>query len=354
MIDLSSDTATRPSKEMLAAIVQAPLGDDQRREDPTVNLLQEKLADLLGKEDARFLPSATMANQIALKVHTRPGDEVIVERSSHIVTSESGGAAFLSGLMLHTLQGRRGMFTASQVVQGIRRDDPHCPRTRLVCVEQTSNRGGGSVWPIGLLGEIAETAHEHQLFTHMDGSRLMNAVVASGISARRQVEGYDSVTVCLTKGLGCPVGALLVGSRELLREADRYKHLFGGAMRQAGIIAAAGIYALDHNVDRLEDDHANAKILARRLAEIPTLDLDCHGVETNLILFDVARTGLSGHEFLDRLGARGVRMGISVEPSLIRAVTHLDITRADVEETARIVEAMLNQPAARPAAARAG
>jgi threonine aldolase len=337
MIDLSSDTATKPSKAMLAAMMVAPVGDDQRQEDPTVNALQERVADLLGKEAALFLPSATMANEIALKVHTQPGDEAIVERSSHFVTSEGGGPAFLSGVMLHMIEGKRGIFTAQQVEAGIRREDPHCPPTRLVCVEQTSNRGGGSVWPLDTLRSVAEIAREHALATHLDGSRLMNAAVASGIEAREHVRGYDSVTFCLTKGLGCPIGALLAGNRGVVRAARRYKHLFGGAMRQAGIVAAAGIYALDHNVERLKDDHANAKRLAELIASASNLAVDVEGVETNLVYVDVAQTGLSGPEFAKELLVRGVRVTSSAGPTLIRAVTHLDVSRSEVEQAGHII-----------------
>jgi threonine aldolase len=337
MIDLSSDTVTKPTQPMLAAMMTAPVGDDQRREDPTVNALQDKVARLLGKEAAIFLPSATMANEIALKIHTQPGDEAVVERSCHFVTSEAGGAAFHSGVMLHMIEGRRGIFTPQQVEAGIRRTDPHNPPTRLVCVEQTSNRGGGSVWPLAALQAITAVAHKHNLGTHMDGARLMNAVVSSGIPAHEHAAGFDSVTFCLTKGLGCPIGALLGGSQDFIDRARRYKHLFGGAMRQAGVVAGAGIYALDHNVDRLADDHANAARLAARIAEIKNLRIDVDAVETNLVYFDVAATGLSGQEFVRRLAERGVRTTSSAGPTLLRAVTHLDVSRTDIEEAADII-----------------
>ena len=352
MIDLSSDTVTKPSQPMLAAMMSASVGDDQRQEDPTVNALQEKVANLLGKETAIFLPSATMANEIALKVHTQPGDEAIVERSCHFITSEAGGPAFLSGVMLHMIEGTRGMFTPRQVEEGIRRDDPHCPRTRVVCVEQTTNRGGGAVWPLEKLRSIADTAHKRSLTTHMDGSRLMNAVVASGIAAREHAHGYNSVTFCLTKGLGCPIGALLAGDRDFIRQARRYKHLFGGAMRQAGIIAAAGLYALDHNVERLREDHDNAKLLAKLIAEIPSIDVDPAEVESNLFYFNVAKTGLSGQEFVSRLTAAGVRMTASAGPTLLRAVTHLDVTRADIEAAAHIVADVAKATASRSPSSR--
>ncbi len=348
LIDLSSDTATRPSTEMRAFMMQAPVGDEQKQEDPTVNALQERVAALLGKEAALFVPSATMANEIAVKVHTRPGDEVILDRTAHLVHAEAGGPAVLSGVMLYTVQGVRGVFTAQQVEEAIRRDDPHQPRTRLVSVEQTSNLGGGTVWPLAALRAVAEVAHRRQLRTHMDGARLMNAVVASGVPAHEQARGYDSVTFCLTKGLGCPVGALVAGDREFIREARRYKQLFGGAMRQAGIIAAAGLYALDHNVDRLAEDHANAKLLARGLAEIPGVTLDLEHVETNMVFFDVAQTGLTAQDVVDRLLAHGVRMG-AVGRTLIRAVTHLDVSRTDVERAVAVAQEVLGKRAARAA-----
>jgi threonine aldolase len=342
LIDLSSDTATRPSPEMRAFMAQAPVGDEQKQEDPTVNALQERVAALLGKEAALYLPSATMANEIAVKTHTRPGDEVILDRTAHIVNAEAGGPAFLSGVMLYTVQGTRGIYTARQVEEGIRRDDPHCARTRLVCVEQTSNLGGGTVWPIEQLRAVAEAAHRHHLRTHMDGARLMNAVVASGIPASEQTIGWDSVTFCLTKGLGCPVGALVAGEREFIGEARRYKHLFGGAMRQAGIIAAAGLFALDHNVERLAQDHTNARILARGLAEIPGIRIDVAHVETNLVFFDVTGTGLSAREVAARLLARGVRIG-ATGATLMRAVTHLDVSQADVERAVAIAQEVLGK-----------
>jgi len=341
-IDLYSDTATRPGQGMRAYMAQAPVGDEQKQEDPTVNALQERVAALLGKETALYLPSATMANEIAIKVHTRPSDEVILDRTAHIINAEAGGPALLSGVMLYPLQGVRGMFTAAQVEAAIRRDDPHQPRSRLVSVEQTSNLGGGSVWPLEQLRAVAETAHRRGLATHMDGARIMNAVAASGVPAHEQTQGYDSVMLCLTKGLGCPVGALLSGDREFMKDARRYKHLFGGAMRQAGIIAAAGLYALDHHVERLSQDHANAKILARGLSEIPGIRVDVDRVETNMVFFDVAGTGLSAQEVVSRLLAHGVRFG-APSSSLIRGVTHLDVSQSDVERAVAIVQEVLGK-----------
>ncbi len=350
LIDLSSDTATRPTPGMRAFMAQAAVGDEQKQEDPTVTALQERAAALLGKEAALYLPSATMANEIAIKVHTEPGDEVIADRTAHIINAEAGGPAALSGVMIYALDGRRGVFSADQVEQAIRREGPHYPRARLVSVEQTANLGGGTVWPLAQLRAIVDAARRHKLHTHMDGARIMNAVVASGSPAHEHTRGYDSVTFCLTKGLGCPVGALIAGDRTFLAEARRLKHRFGGAMRQAGIIAAAGLYALDHHVDRLAEDHTNAQILARGLAEVPGMRIDVTHVETNLVFFDVSGTGLSAQEAVDRLLARGVRMG-AVNRTQVRAVTHLDVSQSDVERAVAIAQEVLGKArAARPTA----
>jgi threonine aldolase len=327
---------------MRASMAQAPVGDEQRQEDPTVNALQERAAALLGKEAALYVPSATMANEIAVKVHTQPGDKVILDETAHIFTSEAGSPAVLSGVMSHTLKGARGVFTAEQVEAAIGREGPHYARARLLSVEQTSNLGGGTVWAPERLRAVCEVARRHGLRTHMDGARLMNAAAASGVPAHEHTRGFDSVTLCLTKGLGCPVGALVSGDRAFIAEARRYKHMFGGAMRQAGIIAAAGLYALDHNIDRLAQDHTNAKILARGLSEIPGIRIDVEHVETNIVFFDVAGLGITAKEAVDRMKAQGVRMGASGR-TLIRAVTHLDISQADVERAVEVAQAALGK-----------
>ena len=342
LIDLVSDTATQPSSGMRAAIAQAPVGDEQRQEDPTVNALQDRAAGLLGKEAALYVPSATMANEIAVRVHTRPGDKVILDETAHIFTSEAGGPSALSGVMPHTLKGARGVFTPDQVEAAIGREGPHYARPRLVSVEQTSNLGGGTVWPLERLRAVVDVARRYGLRGHMDGARLMNAVAASGSPASQHTKGFDSVTLCLTKGLGCPVGALIAGDRAFIAEARRYKHMFGGAMRQAGIIAAAGLYALDHNIDRLADDHTNAKILARGLSEIPGIRLDVEHVETNIVFFDVADLGITAKDAVARLLERGVRMGATGR-TLIRAVTHLDVSQADVERSVDIAQEVLGK-----------
>jgi len=344
-IDLGSDTATRPSKAMLAFMMGCPVGDDQKQEDPTVNRLQDRVATLVGMEAALFLPSATMANEIALKVHTRPGDEVIVEAGAHFVTAEAGGPAFLSGVMMCRLDGKRGIFGAAQLERAIRPDGPHYPQTSLVCVEQTTNLGGGAVWPQQRLREVVAMARRYGLATHMDGARLINATDASGIPAHRHAQDFDSVTLCLSKGLGCPVGAVLVGGEVFIREARRYKHLFGGAMRQAGIIAGAGLFALENNVERLAEDHENARLLACLLSEIPGIAIDQAEVETNIVFFDVAAAGLTGQDLVDALRLRGTRVGARWRETRLRAVTHCDVGRADIETAARQIREIVAERA---------
>jgi threonine aldolase len=339
MIDLSSDTATLPTVAMRRVMAEAPVGDDQRGEDPTVNALQERAADLLGKEAALFLPSATMANQIAIRAQTRPGDEVICHENAHIRLYEGGGPAVLSGCLLYPLPGARGHFTAEQVRAAIRPDDPHFARTRLVCVENSHNFAGGCVWRVNDINPVVDAARTAGLALHLDGSRLLNAAIALGTSAADLARPFDTVTLCLSKGLGAPVGAVLAGSRELVGEARRWKHVFGGAMRQAGIVAAGGLYALDYNVDRLAEDHANAARLAAGLAEIPGVRLD-PPPETNLVFFNVAETGLTGAEASARLLAGGVRSSRMGETRL-RFVAHLDISSADIDRVIEIAQIAL-------------
>lgn len=261
-VDLSSDTQTRPSRAMRAFMCDAEVGDEQHGDDPTVNLLLEMVADLLGKEAAVFLPSGTMCNEIALKVHVRPGEEVLLDRTAHPIHFEAGGPGILSGAILTGLDGERGIFTPEQVEAAVHAPSRYAPRTRLLWVENTANLGGGAVWPIEQVRAVCEVARRHGLSTHMDGARLMNAVVASGVPAREYAAPFDSVWIDFTKGLGAPVGAVLVGSTESIGQAWRYKQMMGGSLRQAGIVAAGCLWALDHHVDRLAEDHANARILA--------------------------------------------------------------------------------------------
>ena len=330
VVDLYSDTLTKPTRAMRAFMCDAAVGDEQKGEDPTVNRLQEMVADLLGKEAALFLPSGTMCNEIALKVHTRPGDEVLLDRTAHPIHYEAGAPGLLSGVILSTLDGARGVFTAAQVEAAIHTPGRYAPPTRLVWVENTSNLGGGTVWPPETIEAICATARSHSLAAHMDGARLMNAAVASGVSAARYAAPFDSVWIDFTKGLGAPVGAALVGSRAFIDASWRYKQAFGGAMRQAGIIAAAGIYALEHNVMRLAEDHAHARVLAEGLAEMPGIAIDPWTVETNLVFFDVSALGITAVAWCAAILAHGVRMG-AMGRTLVRAVTHLDVDRAGID-----------------------
>src|SRR3954447_21157882 len=287
-VNLRSDTQTRPSDGMRRAIASAEVADEQRGLDPTVNALQERVAELLGHEAALFLPSGTMCNQIAVRLHTRPGDEVILERFAHPIIAKSGGPAAHSGVMMQPIDGAGGMFTGAQVEASLRTPgNRYEPRSRLVCVEQTTNYGGGRVWPLEQIRDVLGVAARHGLATHLDGARLMNAVVASGVPAADYASGFTTAWLDFTKGLGAPVGACLAGSSELIAEAWRWKQMLGGAMRQTGIVAAGGLYALDHHVDRLADDHARARRLADGLAGMPGVEIDPATVETNIVIFAV-------------------------------------------------------------------
>lgn len=340
MIDLFSDTKTRPTTAMRTAMANASVGDERADEDPTVNRVVQRCADLLGKQAALFLPSGTMCNEIALAVHCRPGDEVLCEAGCHLIGFEGGGPAALAGVMLNSISGSRGIYSATQLREKLRPDRPYAPRQRLVTVEQTANLGGGAVWPLATLIEVAAVAHEHGLVAHMDGARLFNAAVASGHTVEEYARAYDSVWVDFSKGLGAPGGAVLAGSAEFIAEANRWKLRLGGAMRQSGIIAAACDYALDHNIARLAEDHANARTLAEGIAAIDGLGIDPATVETNLIYFDVTAPGWDGERLCQRLAEHGVRMG-TMGPRRVRAVTHLDVDAQDIAATLGVLRAIL-------------
>ena len=328
MVNLYSDTQTRPTPAMREAMARAEVGDEQRRADPTTTALEERVAELLGHEAAVFLPTGTMCNEIALRLHVRPGgDEILLDRTAHPLNFEAGGPAQLSGAILTPLEGDGGIFTAAQVEAAVRAPDLHAPRTRVVSVEQTTNIGGGRVWPLGEMRTVLEVARAHQLRAHLDGARLLNAVVASGVSAADYASGFDTAWIDFTKGLGAPVGACLAGSRELIDEAWRWKHMFGGAMRQSGVIAAAALHALDHHVERLGEDHELARLLAEGLAELPGVELDLDRVETNILIFGVP----DAPAFCAALEKDGVTM-IPLDARRVRAVTHLDVDRAGIEE----------------------
>jgi len=330
-INLRSDTATRPSPAMRRAIAEAEVGDEQRREDPTTNRLIARIAALLGKDDAVFLPSATMANQIALAVHAEGGDEAIGHRLSHAFNYEAGAPAYLARVAVRLIDGERGMYTPEAVEAAVRAKDYHFSRSRLLLVENTTNLGGGAVWPMDRVRAVTQAARAHGMVCHMDGARLFNAVVASGVSAAEYASHFDSATVCFSKGLGAPVGAALAGSSEFIARAWRFKHLFGGAMRQSGILAAAALYGLDHNIERLAEDHANAKRLAESIASLPGIRLDPATVETNIVVFDVDPKAMMAADLCARMREHEVEF-YSYGPHTCRIVTHLDVTAGMIDE----------------------
>ena len=323
---------------MREAIAAAVVGDEQKREDPTVNELERRGAAFLGHEEAVFLPTATMANQIALNILGHPGDALLVERHSHIMLSELGGPAAHSGLLTIGLQGTEGRFSPDQVVSEIRdRTSVHVAPTRVVAVENTHNSAGGRVWPLDELDAIVATCREHELAVHLDGARLVNAAIATGVEPARIGRGFDSVTLCFSKALGCPLGAIVAGSAELMARARRGKHFFGGAMRQAGIVAAAALYALDNHVDRIADDHARARRLGEGLARAG-VTVELEQVETNFVQINV---GPDRPAAIDRLRDHGVLVSTTVHPTVVRAVTHLDITDEDIEVAVEAIPAAL-------------
>ena len=340
-VDLFSDTVTRPTPAMRRAMAEADVGDEQNREDPTVNRLQAMVAELLGTEAALFLPSGTMCNQVAFAVHCRPGDEILLHELAHPLLYEAGGPAALVGAVMRPLPGARGLYTADQVRQAVRPPVHYMPRTRALSVEQTANIVGGVCWPLAQIEEVCAAGHAAGLACHLDGARLMNAVVASGTPARAFARPFDSVWLDLTKGLGAPVGAVLAGTRGFIDEAWVFKQRFGGAMRQAGIVAAGGVYALEHHVERLAEDHARARQLAQGLGELPGIAVDADRVETNIVIFDVRGTGLTGEEFGRRtLERSSVRFSV-LGPTLVRAVLHLDVPPDGVERALSAARAAL-------------
>jgi threonine aldolase len=337
VIDLRSDTVTQPTPGMRRAIAEARVGDEQKREDPTVDELQSRVAELLGHEAALFLPTATMANQIALKLHSRPGDVLLAEETSHVLVYEYGGAAAHAGLMSLGLKGSGGLLTSEQVrhasAPSTKVADQHAA---VLSLENTHNNAGGRVWPLGELDDVVATARELGLVVHLDGARLLNASTMLGVEPATIAFRFDTVTLCLSKGLGCPLGALLAGSRELIERAWREKHLFGGAMRQAGIVAAAGVYALDHHLERLADDHARARRLAEALADAG-IAVDLERVETNFVQLDLEPLGLDRTAALSSLRNAGVGLSTTIHPGVVRAVTHLGITDEDVDRAAELI-----------------
>ena len=338
LIDLYSDTQTRPSPGMRKAMAEAEVGDEQRGEDPTTTRLQERVAELTGKDAAVFLPSGTMCNQVAMAVHCRPGDEIVGSAETHVFTSEGAGAAVLARAQTLAIPSDKGIFTGAELAAAVRTGDGrHNPISRVVVIEQTVNRGGGAIWKPAQIEDVARTAKANGLIVHMDGARLLNAAVGAGLPATAMTNHVDTVWLDLSKGLGCPIGGVLAGSKDFIKEAWRWKHRLGGAMRQSGIVAAAGVYALDHNVDRLADDHANARRLGEHIASTKGLSLFTPRIETNIVFFDPTAAGLTSKQVHDALLQRGVRMGLTYG-NMIRAVTHLDVSREDIDRVGQVLK----------------
>lgn len=339
-IDLRSDTVTKPTPEMRQAMFEAAVGDDVFGEDPTVNALQEKAAALLGKEAALFVASGTMGNQLSIKSHTQPGDDVIIEAGGHALNFEGGAGAVLSAVQFSGILGNRGIFNAAQVEAAIRIEDPHYPVSRLVVIENTHNRGGGSIFPLKNIFEIREVCNRRGLRMHMDGARLWNACVASGISPKEYAAPFDSVSVCLSKGLGCPAGSLVAGSRDFIKRVHRFRKMVGGGMRQIGFLAAAGIYALDHHIHRLEEDHRKARQLAQGLARIKNISIQPEEVETNILFFDVSAAERTAQEVTAALREKGVRVHPTAK-TRIRCVAHLDVSFEDIDRALNVIEGVM-------------
>lgn len=336
IVDLRSDTVTKPTPAMRQVIANAEVGDDMSGEDPTVNRLERMVADLLDKEAAVYNCSGTQSNQMAIRAHCRQGDEILIDETGHIVNYEAGGAAAMSGVSARCLRGQGGIFGVEDLEGKIRPDNQHYCVTRLVCIENTTNHGGGLAWPLSQMNAVADWAHRNGLKVHVDGARLFNAALAQGYSAREFVQQADTISICFSKGLGCPMGSILVGDAQTIYLARRARKLFGGALRQAGMMAAAAIYALENNIERLKEDHDNAQAFAREIAQIDGIRLKVSDVESNLVFFEIdPELGTSA-----QLSSRLLQQGIKINPSgpqRLRACTHLDVTRADVLYAAKIV-----------------
>ncbi len=329
-IDLRSDTVTRPSREMRSAIAEAEVGDDVFGDDPVVNRLQAMIAEILGKESALFVPSGSMGNAVCLKAQTTPGDEIIIERYGHIVNYEVGNVAAFCGLQTSMINGSYGIITREQVEPLLKAESLHSPWTRLICLENTHNRAGGTVFPLYEMRKLRELADERGIGIHLDGARLWNAHVAERIPLSEYARCADSVSVCFSKGLGAPIGSCVAGSKDFVDKARRVRKMLGGGMRQVGLIAAAAIYAVQNNIERLAEDHANARCLAEGLAKIDEIGIDLDTVHTNIVIFDVSRTGMSASELAGKWKDKGV-LSLPISDIRIRIVTHLDVTSDECE-----------------------
>ena len=335
MIDLRSDTVTKPTPAMLEAMMTAAVGDDVFHEDPTVQKLENYLAELFGQEAGLFCPSGTMCNQIAMKVHTQPMDEIICDKLSHVYYYETGGYAFNSGCSIRLIDGDRGRITAQQILDNIQADYDWLPVSRLVVVENTCNKGGGAIYAIAELQKISAVCREKGLKLHLDGARMFNALVASQTNAEDYHNLFDSISICLSKGLGAPIGSVLLGDKAFIKRARKVRKAFGGGMRQVGLLAAAGLYALKNNVERLEEDHANAWFLAEELKKLPYVS-SVIPPETNIVIFDVA-SSVNPVDLIAYLEKHGIRV-VQFGPKSIRMVTHLDVNREQLEEVVRCMD----------------
>jgi threonine aldolase len=342
-IDLRSDTVTKPSQAMRQAIAEAEVGDDVFEDDPTVKKLEEMVAELLGKGKSLFVPSGTMANEVAIKSLTKPGDEVILEEDSHIYNYEVGAPSVLCGVQLNPLKGKRGVLTAQQILDHIRSEDIHVPPTTLICLENTHNRAGGTIYPLEEIKKIREATKPFGIKMHLDGARLWNATIATGVPLDEYAKHFDSVSVCLSKGLGAPIGSVISGSSDFIQIARRNRKMFGGGMRQVGIIAAAGIYAIENNFNRLIEDHRNAKTLALGLSKIPKISVDLESVQTNIVVIDIKESGMDVREVLERLKEKGV-LAVPFGKTKIRCVTHLDVNQDDIYQALEVFKQVFENP----------
>lgn len=340
-IELRSDTFTKPTPEMREAMFAAEVGDDMVGEDPTVNALETRMAAMLGKEAAVYACSGTQSNQMALWANCERGDEILIESKGHIANYESGAPAVISGVSVRRIDGDFGRLDLEHLQGEVRRGDDHFSPTRLLCLENSTNIGGGRTYPLEQIQRVCDWAHQHELRLHLDGARLFNACIANGYSPAEATQAFDTVSICFSKGLGCPMGSVLVGTHEKILRARRARKVMGGALRQAGIVAAAALYALDHHVERLAEDHANAKKLASGLLEIPSVQVDPASVETNLVFFEVDPAWGTAAELVQRLKEQGVHLYAVGGSQRLRACTHLDVNEEQIEEAIRILREVL-------------
>lgn len=339
--DFRSDTLTKPTHEMRLAMMKAEVGDDVFGEDPTVNRLQEMIAEMTGKEAALFVTSGTQGNEVCISTHTKPGQEIIVGKESHIFNYECGGPALLSGVQLYPINEQNGIVTVEQVKSAVRHVDVHYPQTSLVCLENTHNRSGGIILPLKNIESISEFARSQNLKMHLDGARLWNACVATGISLKEYCRHFDSISLCFSKGLGAPVGSIVVGDKHFINRVHYYRKVYGGGMRQIGILAAACVYAVENHFSRLQEDHQRARKFAEVISHIPAIKVDLETVQTNIVVFDVAKPNFSAEKFVGTLRENGVLM-LEIDPNRIRAVTHLDLTDEDIDKAIKVLTDLLN------------